>query len=150
MGAIGLKTSWYFYVCILDSLWKCVSCIYNHSVPLSLHRRLLKGEIIWFRFHNVILECFCKFVWWPQYSLIGIPQENWREPGDSNLNDAVHGCIVYKLFVVVVVKSLSCVWLFATPWTAACQAIKIKDSRTWLLGFESYLSTFDCDLGQAF
>ena len=26
------------------------------------------------------------------------------------------------LTVVVVVQSLSCVWLFATPWTAACQS----------------------------
>ena len=30
--------------------------------------------------------------------------------------------ITYKYTVVVVVQSLSCVQLFATPWTAACQA----------------------------
>ena len=31
------------------------------------------------------------------------------------------------------VQSLSCVWLFATPWTAACQAsLSITDSRTLL------------------
>ena len=30
--------------------------------------------------------------------------------------------IVLLLFWQFVVQSLSCVWLFATPWTAACQA----------------------------
>ena len=30
--------------------------------------------------------------------------------------------VVSKLFVVVVVHSLICVWVFASPWTAACQA----------------------------
>ena len=31
------------------------------------------------------------------------------------------------------VQSLSCVWLFATPWTVACQAsLSITDSRTLL------------------
>ena len=29
---------------------------------------------------------------------------------------------MYSSIIVVVVQSLSCVWLFATPWTAACQA----------------------------
>ena len=29
---------------------------------------------------------------------------------------------MYNSIIVVVVQSLSCVWLFATPWTAACQA----------------------------
>ena len=29
---------------------------------------------------------------------------------------------MYSSIIVLVVQSLSCVWLFATPWTAACQA----------------------------
>ena len=35
--------------------------------------------------------------------------------------------------VIVVVQLLSCVWLFATPWTAVCQAVLwITNSRSWL------------------
>ena len=34
---------------------------------------------------------------------------------------------------VVVVQSLSCIWLFATPWTAACQtSLSITNSRILL------------------
>ena len=29
---------------------------------------------------------------------------------------------VWKLYFYVVVQSFSCIWLFTTPWTAACQA----------------------------
>ena len=29
---------------------------------------------------------------------------------------------VWKLYFYVVVQSFSCIWLFMTPWTAACQA----------------------------
>ena len=29
---------------------------------------------------------------------------------------------MYSGIIVLVVQSLSCVWLFATPWTVACQA----------------------------
>ena len=31
-------------------------------------------------------------------------------------------CIYFKICIVVVFQSLSHFWLFATPWTAACQA----------------------------
>ena len=43
-------------------------------------------------------------------------------------------------FVVDVVQSLSCVWLFATPWTAACQAslsFTISRSLLKLMSIES-------------
>ena len=33
---------------------------------------------------------------------------------------------------IVVVQSLSCVWLFATPWTAACQNSLSFPSMSWL------------------
>ena len=40
---------------------------------------------------------------------------------------------MYSSIIVLVVQSLSCVWLFATPWTAACQAsLSITDSRSLL------------------
>ena len=34
--------------------------------------------------------------------------------------------------IVVIVQSLSCVWLFATPWTAACQA-SLSFTVSWSL-----------------
>ena len=30
--------------------------------------------------------------------------------------------------IIVVIQSLSCVQLFATPWTAACQVLSMSDS----------------------
>ena len=41
------------------------------------------------------------------------------------------------LTVVVVVQSLSCVWLFATPWTAACQSSLSFTISPSLLKFRS-------------
>ena len=38
----------------------------------------------------------------------------------------------FKWFVVVVVQSLSSVWLFATPWTTACQA-SLSITNCWCL-----------------
>ena len=46
-------------------------------------------------------------------------------------------------FVVVVVQSLICVWLFATPWTAACQAslsLTISQSLLKLISIELVMS----------
>ena len=45
-------------------------------------------------------------------------------------------------FVVVVVQSLSCVWLFTIPWTAACQASQsftISQSFLKLMSIESVM-----------
>ena len=45
-------------------------------------------------------------------------------------------------FVVVVVQSLSCVWLFTIPWTAACQAslsFTISQSLLKLMSIESVM-----------
>ena len=37
----------------------------------------------------------------------------------------------FQDFLITSVQSLSCVWLFATPWTAACQAsLSITNSRS--------------------
>ena len=42
-------------------------------------------------------------------------------------------CQILWTFIVSSVQSLSCVWLFATPWTAARQAsLSITDSRSLL------------------
>ena len=44
-------------------------------------------------------------------------------------------CIFHResMYVISLVQSLSHVWLFVTPWTAACQAsLFITNSRSWL------------------
>ena len=46
------------------------------------------------------------------------------------------GCYI-DAFVVVIVQSLSHVWLFVTPWTAACQATLSFTSSWCLLKFMS-------------
>ena len=52
---------------------------------------------------------------------------------------------IYKfktILVKFVVQSLSCVWLFATPWTAACQAslsFNISQSLLNLMSIESVM-----------
>ena len=38
------------------------------------------------------------------------------------LNSLIYFCLVFGQIFVIVVQSPSCLWLFATPWTAACQA----------------------------
>ena len=47
----------------------------------------------------------------------------------------------HNYVVVVIVQSLSCVWLFATPWTAACQAAvpTISQSLLKLMFIESVM-----------
>ena len=50
----------------------------------------------------------------------------------------------FKLFVIVVVQSVSCVQLFSTPWTAAHQtSLSIINSRTLLklMSIESVMSS---------
>ena len=41
-------------------------------------------------------------------------------------------CMTYYVEVVVVVQSLSCIQLFATPWTAACQT-SLSFTMSWSL-----------------
>ena len=47
-------------------------------------------------------------------------------------------------YILVIVQSLSCVWLFVTPWTAACQAslsFTISQSLLKLISTESVISS---------
>ena len=52
-------------------------------------------------------------------------------------------CLVfYSSFSFIIVHMLSCVWLFVTPWTAACQAslsITISQSLLKLMSIESVM-----------
>ena len=60
----------------------------------------------------------------------------------KTLNPWSQGCLIYSLMtkvsytvIVVVVKSLSHVWLFVTPWTAASQASLFSTISRSLLRF---------------
>ena len=61
-----------------------------------------------------VLEIILQF-WMTVYSVV---ERTGFAVGSSHSNSWLNN----YLLCVVVVQSLSCVWLFATPWTAACQA----------------------------
>ena len=42
------------------------------------------------------------------------------QPGQQDVK-SIDTSLLYRWYIVVVVQSLSAVWFFATPWTAACQ-----------------------------
>ena len=74
------------------------------------------------------------WLWWEEglkwvkgvksYRLAVIRQMSSEDVMNSMVTIVNNNCIVYLKVSkwVVVVQSLSCVWLFATSWTAACQA----------------------------
>ena len=67
---------------------------------------------------------------------------NWKE--SLFCSCAVRSSLFTILFICFIssVQSLSCVWLFATPWTAACQAsLSINNSQSLfkLLSIESMM-----------
>ena len=60
--------------------------------------------------------------------------ENWK----GNLSGTRKGKLIFVILILILkwfssVQTLSRVWLFATPWTAACQAsLSITNSRSLL------------------
>ena len=51
----------------------------------------------------------------------------------TNINKYKHICLTLDVFYPVSVQSLSCIRLFGTPWTAACQAsLSVTNSRSLL------------------
>ena len=59
-------------------------------------------------------------------------QRIWKSYGDSHYNDKATVQGVYKPNQFSSVQSLSRVWLFATPWTAARQA-SLSITNSWSL-----------------
>ena len=57
----------------------------------------------------------------------------WLDPISDSFGHSLY-CWVWNHTVAVVVQSLSCVWLFVTTWTAACQAsLSFTDSQNLLI-----------------
>ena len=65
--------------------------------------------------------CFISFQVFPDLRTFFFPCENciWNS---DRLHFSVYESFISFVVVVVVVQSLSHIWLFLTPWTAACQA----------------------------
>ena len=83
------------------------------------------------------MQNFCEL--WPMWTCV---LALW--PAGSTFPGTVHLCLkgagLRKPFVVFFVQSLSCVWLFATPWTAAFQtslSFTISQSLIKLMSIES-------------
>ena len=84
---------------------------------------------------GLLLPVFFLFHWWCLSSSLSNWQRQWFlsrqpqgvptlvQPGTSQGNRNDTKLMKWKSeYVFVVVQLLSCVWLFATAWTAACQA----------------------------
>ena len=57
----------------------------------------------------------------------------WRRSRKPGYMNSIFWLLIISYFHILSVQSLSCVWLFVTPWTAACQAsLSITNSRSLL------------------
>ena len=110
------------------------------------------GFLVTLARHDLWLPC-----WMVRYKNISVPVESSTGPLGSRVKEALcvwwgcwlHTCLcvatdwnVVMLLFMIVVQSLSCVWLFATPWTAAHQAslsFTITQSLLKLMSIESVM-----------
>ena len=96
--------------------------------------------LLWFT-HRKISTCF--FFWWDMTN-INIHKDGWKTAKQCIMLSFVWFSIFQMMYILLYlctsrfqvtysvqsVQSFSCVWLFATPWTAACQAsLSITNSR---------------------
>lgn len=84
--------------------------------------KMCESILLWLNVHKPEQRClltrlkYVGFVWWVNPT----SQTSCRAVLERNLQtDAIDFCI--HLIFVVVVRSLSCVWFIATPWTIARQ-----------------------------
>ena len=59
-------------------------------------------------------------------------QSSGRQTQHHTITLDVRTCLILESLVVVTVQSLSCIWFFATPWTAAHQAF-LSFTDSWSL-----------------
>jgi len=111
------------------------------SLCLFYHSKYSKGMIL-FYWHIVALQCcvlFCSTAEWVSHTYILWQPHLYplflgftSRLGHHRLLSRVRCALQQILVVVVIVQSLSHVQLFATPWTAACQA-SLSFSISWSL-----------------
>ena len=83
-------------------------CVCVHSVPQSC---LASRE--WSYIHSYMCVCVCMCVH-------SVPQSCLASREWSYIHSYIYMCVC--VCVCACTQSLSCVWLFVTPWTVACQA----------------------------
>ena len=110
---------------------------------------ILSSGFIVLHCRHILYKCICVYSFlcnlWKRYLM----QQCITIPYDGQVLDilCIYSCIfVYILCIYscifVVVQSLGCVWLFATPWTAACQAplsFTVFQSLVKLMSIESVI-----------
>ena len=110
-----------------DKLW------YIHSIAESHKQYFTKNNKIWFHVHRVQKHIlFSDINIWQN---LKEKQGQWLTLGKRErippLPRDIRGFSEILLFQFSSVQSLSCVWLFAIPWIAACQAsLSITNSRS--------------------
>ena len=112
------------------SLWLRVPQIYK-DLPV-LH---LKNKIFWFIYIYTCPQiprylCCCSSI--AKSCLILCDPTDYCPPSSSVLHYLLEFLLIFIYIEFSSVQSLSCVWLFATPWTAACQA-SLSITNSWSL-----------------
>ena len=72
--------------------------------------------------------------------------QNWLQPimrtSDNNTSFYRKGLSLFRIHFGIAIYSLNCVWLFATPWTAAYQASQsFTNSWWWSLSLLKFMPT---------
>ena len=120
---------WFFPYIDINQSWVYMSPIMNPSLFSFPIPSLWVVPVHW-----PWVPCFMHQTWdWSSTSHMVIYMFQWyslsssqprllpQSPKVCSLYLCLFCCLIYRV-VVTVVHSPSCVWLFATPWTAACQA----------------------------
>ena len=98
--------SLFLFICHTDCLYM-LNHFFNTGMKLSWSWRMIIFTYYWIKLAHILLRIFASTF------IIDIGLKN-------------------SFSVVVVVQSLSLVWLFATPWTAACQ-VSLSFTISWSL-----------------
>ena len=128
---------WRFWLNLLDRIFAKTRQYNEHEsakIEASL-RRGLRGAWVW---SSLVKKKFEK-VWSRRESLINIKNLLYSTGNCIQCPMINHNGKDYEKEHVYCVQSLSCVWLFAMPWTAACQA-PLSSSISWLLLLLSHFS----------
>ena len=97
--------SLFLFICHTDCLYM-LNHFFNTGMKLNWSWRMIIFTYYWIRLAHILLRIFASTF------IIDIGLKN-------------------SFSVVVVVQSLSLVWLFATPWTAACQ-VSLSFTISWV------------------
>ena len=112
----------YKRVYLFSTVYSCLlHCRFAGHKCMGLFLGFLSFLLIYMSVFSLVLYCF---------NLLKFPRTSW---GQRAWFIQLHFSFSRLLFQFSSVQSLSHVWLFVTPWTAACQAsLPITNSRSLL------------------